>query len=140
MVVTTQVSTYQLTQLDKKILDDLQNHFPLDTLEPFRVLSERLKLTLEDYLKNVQNLKDQHMLRHIGPIFDPKSVGYVSSLLCMKVPSDKMDLAVQVINAYPGVTHNYERNEEYNLWFTITVETPQRLREIMNEIKQKIGK
>jgi DNA-binding Lrp family transcriptional regulator len=138
-VTTTQTTTYKLTDLDKKILDDLQNCFPLDTVTPFKVLAAKAEISELEYLKLVQNLKDQLMLRHIGPIFDPKSVGYVSSLLCMKVPTHQLAQTVEVINRYPGVTHNYERNEEYNIWFTLTVESEQRLQEIMAEIVRDSG-
>lgn len=104
--------------LDREILNEIQWSFPL-VLEPYRVLAEKFNITHEEMKKRITNLKSTGVLRQLSAIFDTRRLGYKSSLVAMAIAPDKLDYVANQINRHPGVSHNYERNHEYNLWFTL---------------------
>ena len=104
---------------DKKLLDIVQDGFPL-TSEPYREIASLLGVSEQDVIPRLKRLKDEGIIRRIGAIFDSKKLGYCSTLCAMKVPDQRIDEVALIINEYNGVTHNYLRNHEYNVWFTIT--------------------
>jgi DNA-binding Lrp family transcriptional regulator len=105
---------------DRKLLNLLQTDFPLST-EPFAVLAERLGISEEEVIERMKALKEQRIIRQISAIFDSAALGYKSSLVAFSVEEDRVVLVSEIVNAHPGVSHNYERKHVYNLWFTITV-------------------
>jgi len=109
-----------LAEQDGKLLNLLQREFPL-VAEPFRVVAERLGSQESEVLERVRRLKEEGVIRQISAIFDSRALGYKSSLVAMKVPQSRVDQAAEVVNSHPGVSHNYLRNHNVNLWFTITV-------------------
>ena len=84
-------------------------------------MAEKLNVTEEEVLTLVQKLKDDKIIRQTSAIFDTKRLGYKSSLVAFKVAEDKIDAAADIINKHPGVSHNYLRNHDYNIWFTMAV-------------------
>jgi len=88
---------------------------------PFKAVAEKLNTTEEEVLSLVQKLKDDKIIRQTSAIFDTKRLGYKSSLVAFKVDEAKIDEAAEIINAHPGVSHNYLRNHDYNIWFTMAV-------------------
>lgn len=111
----------ELEPLDKQILDQLQTELPL-VPQPFRVVAERLGTSEDEVLRRVTALKTPPpIIRQISAIFDSKSLGYHSTLVAAKVEEDKLPHAVAAINAHPGVSHNYLRNNAFNLWYTLAV-------------------
>ncbi|WP_232501342.1 siroheme decarboxylase subunit beta [Sulfurovum sp. NBC37-1] len=91
------------------------------TQRPFKEIADILNTTEEEVLSTVQRLKDEKIIRQTSAIFDTKRLGYKSSLVAFKVAEDNIDEAAQTINAHPGVSHNYLRNHDYNIWFTMAV-------------------
>jgi len=85
------------------------------------IATEKLNITEEEVLTLVQKLKDDKIIRQTSAIFDTKRLGYKSSLVAFKVTEDKIDEAANIINQHPGVSHNYLRNHDYNIWFTMAV-------------------
>jgi DNA-binding Lrp family transcriptional regulator len=110
----------ELTALDRKILTKIQEDFPL-VERPFRALGDTFNVSEEEALESAQKMKKSNMIRQINAIFDTRSVGYQSSLVAAKAPADRIRETAEVINEHPGVSHNYRRNHEFNLWFTIAV-------------------
>ena len=106
--------------MENELLFEMQNAFPM-TQRPFKAVAEKLNTTEEEVLSLVQKLKDEKIIRQTSAIFDTKRLGYKSSLVAFKVSEDKIDQAAQIINAHPGVSHNYLRNHDYNIWFTMAV-------------------
>jgi DNA-binding Lrp family transcriptional regulator len=104
--------------LDKEILNEIQWSFPLVS-EPYKELANRFKISTEDMKKRISTLKSSGVLRQLSAIFDTRRLGYKSSLVAMAIEKDKLDYVANRINRHPGVSHNYERNHEYNLWFTL---------------------
>jgi len=108
------------TTLENELLFQMQNSFPI-TEKPFEVIAKALNSTEKEVLEMVQKLKDNKIIRQTSAIFDTKRLGYKSSLVAFKVDADKVDEAAAIINKHPGVSHNYLRNHDYNIWFTMAV-------------------
>jgi DNA-binding Lrp family transcriptional regulator len=106
--------------MENELLYEMQNAFPMIE-RPFRAVAEKLTSTEEEVLSLVEKLKDNKIIRQTSAIFDTKRLGYKSSLVAFKVDEDKIDQAAEIINAHPGVSHNYLRNHDYNIWFTMAV-------------------
>ena len=106
--------------MKQEILSRIQKKFPL-VAKPFKVIADELDMSEDEVLKILQAEKKEKIIRQTSAIFDTKRLGYKSSLVAFKIAEDKIDDAVKVINAHPGVSHNYERNHEFNIWFTMAV-------------------
>jgi DNA-binding Lrp family transcriptional regulator len=107
-----------LDETDKRLMNLLQSSFPLDA-EPFALLASEAELELDDVLARTRRLLEGRIVREITPIFDTRALGYESMLVAAKVDAEHPQRAAQVVNAHPGVSHNYLRTHEFNLWFTI---------------------
>ncbi|MEJ2167713.1 MAG: AsnC family transcriptional regulator [Desulfobacterales bacterium] len=106
-----------LDDIDKAIINRIQSDFPI-TSRPYLTLADELDLTEKDVLDRVARLKRAGIIRRIGGNFVPAKLGFVSTLCAARVPADKVSDFAAVVNRYPGVTHNYQRDNEYNVWFT----------------------
>jgi DNA-binding Lrp family transcriptional regulator len=115
-----------LDEADKKLLNLMQGSFAL-TRRPFEHVAGLAGLPADEVMKRVQRLLDKRIIREITPIFDTRALGYQSMLVAAKVDSEHPHRAAKVINSHPGVTHNYLRNHDFNLWFTIAVEPDSKL-------------
>ncbi len=107
-----------LDETDKRLMNLLQSNFPLDP-EPFALVAAAAELELDDVLARTKRLLDERIIREITPIFDTRALGYESMLVAAKVDSENPQRAAQVVNSHPGVSHNYLRTHDFNLWFTI---------------------
>lgn len=105
---------------DGLLLNALQENFPL-VERPFAILGESIGLNEEETLERTRRLRRAQIIRQISAIFDTRALGYRSSLVAFQTPPEKILEAARIINRHPGVSHNYERNHTYNLWFTIAV-------------------
>jgi DNA-binding Lrp family transcriptional regulator len=105
---------------DRQLLNLIQTRFPL-VWRPYRELGQLLGESELDVIERVRRLRAERIIRQISAIFDTKALGYKSSLVAMRVPAERLSDAARIINEHPGVSHNYERNHAYNLWFTIAV-------------------
>ena len=110
----------ELDAIDKEILNDIQWSFPL-VERPFLEMANKYQLKEEEVLYRTQRLKDIGIIRQISAIFDTRKLGYKSALVAFSVDKNKIDYVANEINKHPGVSHNYERNHEYNVWFTLAV-------------------
>ena len=106
--------------MTEEVLLRVQKNFPL-TAKPFKAIADELDISEEEVLSIMKEQKEQKIIRQTSAIFDTKSLGYKSSLVAFEIDEDKIDEAVKVINAHPGVSHNYERNHKFNIWFTMAV-------------------
>jgi siroheme decarboxylase len=107
-----------LDATDRRLMNLLQSSFPLEA-EPFGLIASEAELDLDEVMSRTQRLLDQRIIREITPIFDTRALGYSSMLVAAKVDSENPHRAAQIINSHPGVSHNYLRTHEFNLWFTI---------------------
>ncbi len=109
-----------------RVLYEIQKNFPL-TIRPYEDIAKRLDMDEDTVLDIVKNEKERGIIRQISAIFDTKKLGYSSSLVAFKISKEDMDRAVEVLNSHPGISHNYERDHEFNVWFTIAVSPDSKL-------------
>jgi siroheme decarboxylase len=115
-----------LDELDKRLLNLLQGSFPIAE-RPFAHVAELAGLPEEEVLGRTKRLVDERIIREITPIFDTRVLGYSSMLVAAKVDAENPWRAAKVINSHPGVSHNYLRDHDFNIWFTIATEPGSRL-------------
>jgi siroheme decarboxylase len=111
---------HELDNIDKQILNDIQWSFPLAD-KPFLELAKKYHISEDEIIQRIKILKDTGIIRQISAIFDTRKLGYKSALVAFAVDKNKIDNVANEINKHPGVSHNYERNHEYNVWFTLAV-------------------
>jgi DNA-binding Lrp family transcriptional regulator len=115
-----------LGELDRRLLNLMQGRFPIEP-RPYARVAELAEIGEDEVMARVQHLLDQRIIRQVTPIFDTRALGYSSMLVAAKVDAENPHRAARVINAHPGVSHNYLRNHEFNLWFTIATEPDSQL-------------
>ncbi|MEA2347445.1 MAG: siroheme decarboxylase [Thermoleophilaceae bacterium] len=115
-----------LDELDKKLLNLMQGRFPLEP-RPYARVAELAEVSEDEVMRRVQRLLDERIIRQVTPIFDTRALGYSSMLVAAKVDGENPHRPAQVVNAHPGVSHNYLRNHDFNLWFTIATEPDSKL-------------
>jgi siroheme decarboxylase len=133
-------SAIPLDETDKKLLNLMQGSFDL-TARPFAHVAQLARVPEDEVLTRVKRLLDGRIIREITPIFDTRALGYSSMLVAAKVDPEYPHRAAQFINTHPGVTHNYLRDHDFNLWFTLATEpsSPLGLDGTIDIIKAKTG-
>ena len=127
-----------LDDIDRSILNRIQSNFPI-AQRPFQHIGAELGLTEEEVLERVRKLKSQNIIRRIGGNFVPEKVGFVSTLCAASVPEDQIDQFAETVNRYPGVTHNYQRENKYNIWFTFIASSVVEIEKHLKEISRETG-
>ena len=127
-----------LDDMDRMILNEIQSNLPIEP-KPYQVLAEKLKCSEEEVLRRVQEMKDRDLIRRIGANCNSRKLGYTSTLCAAKVPSHLMERFVEVVNSYTGVTHNYRRKHDYNIWFTLIAPSTGEIKRILSEISEVTG-
>jgi len=123
---------------DRVILNRIQSEFPL-TPHPYLAIADDLGLSEDDVLNRLVRLKRSGIIRRIGGNFVPEKLGFVSTLCAASVPEDKIDTFSKVVNIYPGVTHNYQRDNEFNIWFTFIAPSMEEIAENLDKISLETG-
>jgi DNA-binding Lrp family transcriptional regulator len=128
----------KLDDTDKAIVNRIQSDFPIDS-RPYRVIARELDLEESEVIQRVARMKSSGIIRRIGGNFVPHKVGFVSTLCAAKVPADKIDAFAKAVNRYTGVTHNYQRDNEFNIWFTFIAPSRQVIAENLASISRETG-
>jgi siroheme decarboxylase len=127
-----------MDDVDKSILNRIQSDFPI-LPRPFRSLADDLGLTEEEVLARLTRLKQDGIIRRIGGNFVPDKVGHVSTLCAAKVPENQVRQFAEIVNRYPGVTHNYQRDSDLNVWFTFIAPSMLEIEKNLKEISEITG-
>src|SRR6056297_2113054 len=127
-----------MDSIDKKLLQVIQYDFPIAN-RPYQLIGETLDLSEEEVIRRITNLKEEKIIRRVGGIFSSKKIGYKSMLCAIKATPEDADSVAEIINCYQGVTHNYNRNHEYNVWFTLITESEEAKEAIIKEIEDETG-
>jgi DNA-binding Lrp family transcriptional regulator len=127
-----------MDDLDKKILNFIQTKFPVAP-EPYRLIGEKIGLSEDEVIERIRKMKEDGIIRRIGAVFDSGKLGFVSTLCAARVPEKEVKRFVDVVNTCPGVTHNYRRNHEYNIWFTFIAPDEETQQRALAEIAEKTG-
>jgi siroheme decarboxylase len=115
-----------LDDLDRRLLNLMQGSFPIAP-QPYAHVASLAEVSEAEVMSRVQRLLDKRIIRQVTPIFDTRALGYSSMLVAAKVDPENPHRAAAVINEHPGVSHNYLRNHDFNLWFTIATEPDSQL-------------
>ncbi len=110
-----------LDELDRRLLNLMQGSFPIDP-RPYAAVARAAEISEEQVLRRVGELLEQRIIRQVTPIFDTRALGYSSMLVAAKVDPEHPWRAAKIVNAHPGVSHNYLRNHDFNMWFTLATE------------------
>jgi DNA-binding Lrp family transcriptional regulator len=129
---------HKLDRTDRAILNEIQSHFPLRA-RPYREVSERLDLAEKEVILRVDRMARGGIIRRIGANFNSRKLGFTSTLCAARVPMEKISGFVEKVNQYPGVTHNYEREGDFNIWFTFIAESQEIIDSALKEIKKTTG-
>ncbi len=109
-----------MDELDREILNEIQWTFPLVS-RPFDYMATKFNTAPQVIKDRLESLKAEGILRQLGAIFDTRRLGYTSSLVAMEIDPSRLEYVASMINRHPGVSHNYERDHQFNLWFTLAV-------------------
>lgn len=115
-----QLDPQYIDPLDKQLLNEIQWTFPLSS-RPYLEIATKHGLTEDDVMKRISLMKRIGLIRQINAIFDTRKLGYKSALVAFAVKKDRLDSVALQVNKHPGVSHNYERDHEFNMWFTLAV-------------------
>jgi len=115
-----QLDPQYIDPLDKQLLNEIQWTFPLSS-RPYLEIATKHGLTEDDVMKRISLMKRIGLIRQINAIFDTRKLGYKSALVAFAVKKDRLDSVALEVNKHPGVSHNYERDHEFNMWFTLAV-------------------
>lgn len=127
-----------MDDLDKALLNGIQSNFPICE-RPFAHIGESLGMDEEEVLSRLKKLKDADIIRRIGGNFGPENLGYFSTLCAAKVPEEKIELFTEIVNRYPGVTHHYIRENDWNLWFTFIEPSREIIADNLDAISRETG-
>ena len=127
-----------IDDVDRAILNRIQSDFPM-TKRPFLSIAENLGFSESDVIKRLEQLKKKGIIRRIGGNFVPEKLGFVSTLCAAKVPEDKIEGFTRTVNRYPGVTHNYQRDNKYNIWFTFIAQSMDEIKGNLEDISRDTG-
>jgi DNA-binding Lrp family transcriptional regulator len=119
-------SAIPLDELDRRLLNLMQGSFPLAP-RPYEAVATAAEVPEDEVLRRVKRLVDERIIREVTPIYDTRALGYESMLVAAKVDSEQPHRAAAIVNSHPGVSHNYLRTHDFNLWFTVAVEPDSRL-------------
>jgi len=125
-----------IDEIDRAILNRIQSDFPI-TPSPYLSIAQNLRLSEDQVIKRLKRLKKKGIIRRIGGNFVPEKLGFISTLCAAKVSKDKIDSFARTVNRYPGVTHNYRRDNKYNIWFTFIAQSMDEIRNNLENISQE---
>lgn len=123
---------------DKTILNRIQSDFPI-TECPYETIAKELGMDETEVIGRIRRLKEEGIIRRIGGNFVPGKLGFVSTLCAGRVPAEKIDEFAGIVNEYRGVTHNYVRDNTYNIWFTMIAPSMAEIDQSLAEIAEKTG-
>lgn len=127
-----------MDDIDRAIINEIQSDFPI-THRPYLDLGKRLDLSEQAVIERVKKLKSEGIIRRIGGNFNSGRLHFTSTLCAAKVPEEKINRFVRLVNSYPGVTHNYLRGHEYNVWFTFIAPDMSCIDRALKEISEATG-
>lgn len=127
-----------MNELDKQIINQLQDGFPIADA-PFKQVAIQLQITEELLLERLQQLLDEGILSRFGPLYHAEKMGGALTLAAIKVPEAEFEHVSEVVNAFPEVAHNYQRNHVLNMWFVLATETSEQISDVIRQIEKQTG-
>ena len=123
---------------DKELINALHGGVPVEE-RPYAAIAERLAMTENEVIERLQRLLADRTLTRFGPLYDASKLGGAFTLAAMAVPEDRFDEVAEIVNSFPEVAHNYAREHALNMWFVVGAERPERIAEVLSQIKDRTG-
>jgi siroheme decarboxylase len=127
----------ELTDLERRLLNDFQHDLPLSP-RPYAEMGKRLGVDEQAVIDALERLRERGVVSRVGAVFRPHSIG-ASTLAAMAVPPERLEEVAGIVNAYPHVNHNYEREHDYNLWFVVTAPDEGELCDVLEDMERATG-
>lgn len=127
-----------MDKLDCRILDALQNDFPLRA-RPYEILASKLEMHVDELWNRLGELISEGVIRRIGASLDSRKLGYCSTLAAVSIEDNLVDKAAEVIAQFPEVTHSYLRKDHFNIWFTIIAVDNERIKYLLEQIRSALS-
>ena len=131
------IQPQQLDAVDRRLLNEFQSGIPLIE-RPYARMAEQLGVSESEVMERLRRLTESGAVSRVGPVFRPKRVG-MSTLAAMAVPAERLTAVAALVNTYPEVNHNYEREHRFNLWFVLTAPDHASLARVLEEIGRRTG-
>ena len=129
---------HPLDEIDRAIINQLQGDFPITT-HPFAECAARFGIDEPQLLARIDRLLQENIVTRFGPMYQIEKIGGAFTLAAMKVPTEQFDRVAAQVNAFQEVAHNYQRDHEFNMWFVLATETPERIDETIARIEAETG-
>lgn len=123
---------------DRLLLNDIQAGFPLSS-RPFREIGERLGMPESEVIARVQRLLDEGAVTRLGPVLNATALGGARTLAAMRVAPDRLEDVAATVNSFDAVSHNYEREHLFNIWFVVSSEDPAEVERVLSSVRERTG-
>lgn len=127
-----------MDEVDRRLINALHGGFPIAE-RPYALVGKGLGLDEQEVIRRLDQLLDNGVLSRFGPMYDAERLGGGLTLAAMAVPEDRFDQVAAIVNAFPEVAHNYQRSHALNMWFVVATERPERIAEVLSQIKAATG-
>lgn len=125
----------QFSTLEQRLLNEFQQGIPL-TPQPFADIARQLGVYETTVIETLRRLQTEGVVSRVGPVFRPNRIG-ASTLAAMAVPPEELETVAAMVNEFPEVNHNYEREHRFNLWFVVVADDEDRLQQVLGEIESR---
>jgi DNA-binding Lrp family transcriptional regulator len=130
-------ATRRLDPTDRRLLEKAQDEFPL-TVQPWKSIGNDLGITEKEVMRRLRRLFRRGVIKKIGPALDARRVGLrASTLIAMKVPDNRIQKVAKIVRKYREVSHCYQREHDYNFWFTLAARNNLQLKKTLEEIRRR---
>ncbi len=127
-----------MDETDRKIINYLQGDFPIDN-SPYQIIAQELGISEDELLKRLDSLLENRTLTRFGPMYDIQKLGGSFSLCAIRVPAERFEEVTQIVNSFPEVAHNYERDHDFNMWYVLATESLAKIYITNQAIEDKTG-
>lgn len=127
-----------MDDVDRQLINRLHGDVPIEE-RPYASIGGALGMSEDEVIERLRRLLDEGTLSRFGPLYDAAKFGGAFTLAAMSVPEERFDEVAEIVNSFPEVAHNYERQHRLNMWFVIGVESPEKIGEVLRQIKARTG-
>ena len=127
-----------MDKMDRSIINSLQGDFPIDD-HPYQIVAQRLGIEEDELLKRLEILLENRTLTRFGPMYDIHKLGGSFSLCAIRVPTERFEEVTEIVNSFPEVAHNYERDHEFNMWYVLATESLAQIDTTNRAIEKQTG-
>jgi DNA-binding Lrp family transcriptional regulator len=128
----------EMDAMDRRLLNRIQSDFPI-AKRPYQAIAEEMEIAEQEVIERLQRLRESGAIRRIGANFFPEKLGFVSTLCAARVPEEKVEVFAETVNRHSGVTHNYLRDSDFNMWFTFIAPSRETIACSLEEIAKETG-